>query len=84
MADVFLSERARDRLNDLDDEIAERIKAKLKDASGDPNRFLEALSGHDEHRLRVGDYRVIVDWDRDDEKLYVLTLGHRRNVYDRE
>jgi len=82
MTDVLLSERARDRLADLESEARERIKTALKEIN--PERDLSGLSGDDTHRLRVGDYRVIVDWDRTDEKIYVLTVGHRRNIYDRD
>ena len=84
MADVRLSERAVDRLDALDGDIRERIKSKLREAGDRPGHFLEPLRGGDEYKLRVGDHRVIVDWDREEGLLYVLTLGHRRNVYDRE
>lgn len=84
MADAELSERALERLNDLEPEHRDRIKKKLGSITDWPDHFLEPLSGSDAYKLRVGDYRVIIDWDKDNEKLYVLTLGHRRNVYDRE
>lgn len=82
MTEVLLSERARDRLGDLEPEVRERIKDALRELT--PDRDLSRLSGKDVDKLRVGDYRVIVDWDRDENTVYVLTLGHRRNVYDRE
>jgi mRNA interferase RelE/StbE len=82
MTEVLLSERAADRLNDIDPEIRDRITEALR--SVDPDRELERLSGSESYKLRVGDYRVIVDWDREAETLYVLTLGGRRNIYDRE
>lgn len=84
MATVELSERARERLADLDAEPRDRIRKKLHEIQDWPDHFLEPLKGTDAYKLRVGDFRVIIDWDRDDETLYVLTLGHRRNVYDRE
>jgi mRNA interferase RelE/StbE len=84
MADIELSERAVERLRDLDTEPRERIKKKLEDIGDWPDHYLEPLSDSDAYKLRVGDYRVIIDWDREGETLYVLTLGHRRNVYDRE
>ena len=80
MTDVLLSERARDRLSDLESEIQARIKDALRGLI--PDRDLSRLSGEDVYKLRVGDYRVIADWDREEEKVYVLTVGHRRNIYD--
>ena len=44
---------------------------------------LDVLSGVPSFTLRVGDCRVISDWHRDDEVLFVHRIDHRRNVYDR-
>lgn len=81
MTDVLLSETARDRLSDLEADVRERIKDALREI--DPNRDLSRLSGDDVYKLRVGNYRVIADWDRQEENVYVLTVGHRSTVYDR-
>jgi len=81
MTEVLLSEQSRDRLVNLETDIRERIKTALREI--EPERDLTRLSGEDTYKLRVGDYRVIVDWDRETETVYVLTLGHRRNIYDR-
>jgi mRNA interferase RelE/StbE len=43
---------------------------------------MKRLSGSPYYRLRVGDYRVIIDWRKDDGELFVREIGHRRNVYD--
>jgi mRNA interferase RelE/StbE len=37
----------------------------------------------DHYKLRAGDYRAIITWDRDEDVLIVEAVGHRRNVYDR-
>ncbi|TQQ83025.1 hypothetical protein EGH24_06225 [Halonotius terrestris] len=57
----------------------------MKDALHEinPDRDLSRLSGDDVYKLRVGDYRAIADWDRQQDNVYVLTVGHRRNIYDR-
>lgn len=82
MTEVLLSERAVERLSALEGEVQARIKDALRDCN--PDRDLLRLSGEDAYKLRVGDYRVIADWDRQEETIYVLTVGHRRNVYDRD
>lgn len=76
------SERALDRLSTHEEEIQTRTKDALRDCN--PGRDLSRLSGEDAYKLRVGDYRMIVDWDRKEETVYVLTVGHRRNIYDRD
>lgn len=35
----------------------------------------------DEYRLSVGDYRVIYQFDIEKGELWLITLGHRREVY---
>ena len=82
MTTVLLSERARDRLTDLEPDIQRRLTDSLREST--PERDLSPLSGEGVFKFRVGDYRVIVDWDRTNETVYVLTPGHRRNIYDRE
>lgn len=39
------------------------------------------MSGRSEFRLRVGDYRVIYDFDTEKNEIYLITLGNRREVY---
>jgi mRNA interferase RelE/StbE len=82
MADVRLSVSIRDELEDLPADTRDRVKQKLRDAGERPDRHLKPLQGRDGHRIRIGDYRTIVNWDRDDDVLYVVDFGHRRNIYD--
>jgi mRNA-degrading endonuclease RelE of RelBE toxin-antitoxin system len=39
------------------------------------------LRGCTEFRLRVGNYRVLYDFDLTTGRLYLLYVGHRREVY---
>ena len=55
---------------------------KLDEITDFPEHYLKRLSGAPYYRLRVGDYRVIIDWRKDDEELFVRDIGHRRNIYD--
>jgi len=82
MTEVLLSQRARNRLSNLETEVQDRIKDALRELA--PDRDLSRLSDTDAYKLRVGDYRVIADWDRTEDTVYVLTVGHRRNIYDRD
>lgn len=73
---------AADRFRKLDRVARDRIVRKLEKTAEDPKRFLERLVAVDSYKLRVGDYRVILDVDWKAEVLYVLTLGHRSVIYD--
>ena len=39
------------------------------------------MTGRDEYRLRIGDYRVIYNFDRTQNLIDLITLGHRREIY---
>ncbi len=75
------SELAAEKFRKLDRIVRARIAKKLHDVAKDPRRFLTRLASVEAYRLRVGDYRVIVDVDWEHEVVQVLTLGHRSTVY---
>ena len=37
------------------------------------------LSGF--YKLRIGDYRVIYEFDKENQIIYVNRIGHRREIY---
>ena len=83
MADVRISEPALEALNGLPPDDRERIKRELLDeVAGDPDRYIKPPTGEPHGRVRVGDYRVIVEHDRDAGELRIHDFGHRRNIYD--
>lgn len=82
MADVVVSDRAADWLRDAEPETSERIRNKLHDIRDFPEHYLKRLSGQPYYRLRVGDYRVIIDWDKDADELFVRDIRHREGAYD--
>jgi mRNA interferase RelE/StbE len=78
---VELSELAAVKLRKIDRVPRDRIIRKLEEAAADPSRSLVSLHSVESYKLRVGDYRVVVDVDWRGRTLYVLTLGHRSVVY---
>ena len=56
---------------------------KLQLCKENPFRFLEHLEEVDGFKLRVGDYKAIVDVDNFTKTIKVLKIGHRKNVYER-
>ena len=78
------SEAQRDILR-LDPAVQTRMLDKLA-WMGENAEFLrhQALQGEEWagcFKYRVGDYRIIYQVDRPAEKLVVLKIGHRRDVY---
>lgn len=41
------------------------------------------LTGRSEYKLRVGDYRVLYEFNLDQGRLYLHYVGHRREIYKR-
>jgi mRNA interferase RelE/StbE len=83
MADIEISLAARDELEALEPDVQDRIREKLLDEVAErPDRHLIRLSGRDDYRARIGEYRVIIDWDKAADTLRVTKVEHRDTVYD--
>lgn len=81
---VIWHEDALENLRGLDRSRAREIVDKVDEhLSKDPLSLGKPLRGifKGMHRFRCGDYRVIYTLDRKDERLMVLTVGHRKDVY---
>ena len=75
---------ARKFLRKLNRKIALRIVRKVDFISVDnPQDYLEPVKQTNSYKLRVGDYRVIIDIDRENEILFVLLVDHRKRIYKR-
>lgn len=83
MTDVEFTSQAEEHLANLETEARERILKKLDEAREWTDHRLDPLSGWPYYKLRAGDYRAIITWDREDDVLVVEAVAHRRNVYDR-
>ena len=46
-----------------------------------PQDYLEPVKQTNSYKLRIGDYRAIIDVDWENEILFVLLVDHRRRVY---
>ncbi|MGB9986018.1 type II toxin-antitoxin system RelE family toxin [Salarchaeum japonicum] len=68
-------------LDELEREDAQRIIKKLDDILEFPEHFLDRLKNPPGYKLRVGDYRVLIDWDTEDETLYAIDVFERKNEY---
>lgn len=82
--EVRLSRRADKELRKLDRPIQARIVAALALLRDDPRpAAAKALAGHPGYlRVRVGDWRLVYTVHDGELLVLVLTLGHRREIYD--
>ena len=79
--ELRFTERAWGQLRKLPREAARRLVFKLEEATVDPRRHLVRLRGVQSYRLRVGDYRAVVDLDWTAGVLWVLGVHHRSDAY---
>jgi mRNA interferase RelE/StbE len=82
MADVLLHPDVETWLQRQQPDLESRIRSKLADAGDNPDFYLKPLTGRDTHRLRIGDYRAEIEWDKQRDELRVLAIGHRDGFYD--
>jgi mRNA interferase RelE/StbE len=71
-------------LRKLDPPVARRLQAVIALLAEDPRPpASRPLRGRPAWRVRVGDYRVIYTIEDDVLLIVVVTLGRRRDIYDR-
>ena len=73
---------ARDFLNKLPKNIATRIFDKIESIKNNPFRFLEHYEGK-YYKLRIGDYRALIDINFEEKTIIVQVLDKRGRIYKR-
>ncbi|CAG0997399.1 hypothetical protein METP3_03057 [Methanosarcinales archaeon] len=81
--EIIFSDKAFRQLKKLEKNIQERIIAVLERIRIRPEAYVTKLVEDPGYKLRVGDYRVIMDIENNKLKILVLKVGHRKNIYDR-
>lgn len=79
--EVVLTETLVSTLEQFETQDAERVVAKLEEIGDLPDHFLDRLKNHPGYKLRVGDFRVLIDWDKDSEVLYATDVFERKQEY---
>ena len=83
MFKIIWTEKSSKQLDNLNENISSRIVKKVDELSENPfSKDIKKLKGESAFRLRVGDYRIIFDIDIKNNIIYILRLGHRKNIYD--
>ena len=82
MYQIIFEKRALKDLNKFEKNIKQRIWDKLQECKQDPFRYLEHLEDVNGFKLRVGDYRLIIDVDTTIKILRILKVGNRKKIYD--
>jgi len=83
MYEVILTQKAENQLKKLEKNIQERIIAVLERVRIRPEIYFQRLVGEKLYKLRVGDYRVIADINNTKLIIFIIKVGHRKNIYDK-
>jgi mRNA interferase RelE/StbE len=81
--EIVFSNKALKQLIKMERSVQERIIVVLERIRIRPEAYVTKLVGDFGYRLRVGDYRVIMDIDKKELHILVLKVGHRKDIYDR-
>ena len=81
MYSIFLSNLAEKQLKKLPKGIQVRIVSALKRCRIRPYAFVKKIVSSRYFRLRAGKYRIILDIQKDVLMVFVVEVGHRKDVY---
>ena len=81
MYEILFSETALKHLKKLPQNIQKRVVSVLERIKVRPYAFLRKLVVSPYFRLRVGDYRVILDVRKEQLIIFVIEVAHRKKIY---
>ena len=79
--EIIFTDTSRKQFKKLEIDIQERIIKSLERIRIRPEIHVKKLVGDPGYRLRVGEYRVILDIEMEKLIILVIKIGHRKNIY---
>jgi len=81
---VLVERYAQKQILKLDKKVIPTIKTAIAglEENPRPQGYLK-LKGEDAYRIRVGNYRIIYEIDNGNLIVIVVTVGHRKDVYNK-
>jgi len=81
--EITFTDTSRRQFRKLEKDVQERMIKALERIRIRPESYVKKLVGDPGYRLRVGDYRVILDIQKSELIILVIKIGHRKNIYDK-
>jgi len=82
MYQIHFTEKTKKQLGKLEKPVQERIEKVLERIRIRPHPHVSKLVGFNSYRLKIGDYRLLLDIDPLNLVILVTKIGHRKNIYD--
>ncbi len=85
MFEIYLERSAEKRLRNLSGNIFRRIIPNIKLLKNDPKPAgcRKIVGAERVYRIRIGDYRVVYEIDEERQRINIMAVGHRKDVYRR-
>ena len=84
MFEIFYAKSVSKDVRQIDKTAAPAIKERIEGLKSFPDiSNIKKLSAHPlaDFRLRAGEYRILFDVDWQEKKIFILKIGHRKDVY---
>lgn len=79
---LFLKKSAMRELEDIPKADLVRVVERMRSLADDPRSpGAEKLSGQERYRVRQGNYRIVYSIQDKELTIWVVKIGHRREVY---
>ena len=80
---IFFTDKAKKQLEKLEKVEQERIIKSLERIRIRPEAYITKLVGDPGYKLRVDNYRVILEIEKEKLFILILMIGHRKNIYEK-
>ncbi len=79
---IFLKDSVRKDLDSVPNNVLQRIMSWIGSLAENPRPVgCEKLSGQEKYRVRQGDYRIVYSIQDTQLTVWIVKIGHRREVY---
>ncbi len=79
--DIIWTKKAEKNLKLIDKKVALIIYEKIEELKMQECIFLEKLKNSNYYKFRIGKYRVLIRKFPAVKKLFIMKVGHRKNIY---
>ncbi|MFW6285622.1 MAG: type II toxin-antitoxin system RelE family toxin [Nanoarchaeota archaeon] len=79
--DIEFTKSSKKQFLKLNKDLQKRIKNSLLRVRVRPYSYVKKLIDEDVYRLRIGDYRIILDINNNKLIILVISIKHRKNMY---
>jgi len=81
MYDIIISKSAEKYIDKLNNKDRNRIIKSLDKLKTTPELFLIKLVNYNIYKFRVGNYRLLIDFYKNELRIVIIEIGLRKNIY---